>query len=190
MAPDRSADDAPRDDEGRSDASVTDEQWAAIVADLRDTAASGTTTGDDDAAPGPAVTYPVAPWVSDRRVVRPDRDEGPGADPGGADPRGWDATSQIERAEQEVDRAEHFVPPPAPPVFGGDPLLTVAWLAVAGMPLFWLVVVIAWKDAPATVMQASGIVFLAGLAVLFWRMPHRRGGPDGEGDDDDDGAVV
>jgi hypothetical protein len=179
MAPDRSADDAPRDDEGRSDAPVTDEQWAEIVADLRDTTEpSGTTTDDGGAAPGPAVTYPVAPWVSDRRVVRPAGSEG----------RDWDATAQFEAAEREVDETEHFVPPPAPPVFGGDPLLTVAWLAVGGMPIFWLIVVIGWKSAPASLMQASGVVFLAGLAVLFWRMPHRReGGDDGSADD---GAVV
>lgn len=178
MAPDRSADDDPRDDEGRSDAPVSEEQWAEIVADLRDTASSGTSTDDGDAAPGPAVTYPVAPWVSDRRVVQPADSTGSGRD--------WDGTEQIDRAEREVDEAEHFVPPSAPPVFGGDPLLTVAWLAVGGMPIFWLVVVVAWKSAPAALMQASGVVFLAGLAVLFWRMPHRRDPDRGE----DDGAVV
>ncbi|MEV7972041.1 hypothetical protein [Cellulomonas sp. NPDC089187] len=179
MAPDRSADDAPRDDEGRSDAPVSEEQWAEIVADLQDTTSSGssgTATDDGEAASGPAVTYPVAPWVSDRRVVRPAQGTG----------RDWDATEQFDRAEREVDAAEHFVPPSAPPVFGGDPLLTVAWLAVGGMPIFWLIVVVAWKSAPAALMQASGLVFLAGLAVLFWRMPHRHDPDRG----DDDGAVV
>lgn len=174
MALDR-PDDVPRDDEGRGDA-VTDEQWAQIVADLQDTAR--TSTDADDASTGPAVTYPVAPWVSDRRVVRPADPELSGRD--------WDATEQFDAAERAVDETEHFVPPAAPPVFGGDPLLTVAWLAVGGMPIFWLVVVTAWKSAPSALMQASGVVFLAGLAVLFWRMPRRRD-PERE---DDDGAVV
>jgi hypothetical protein len=64
----------------------------------------------------------------------------------------------------------------------------MAWLAVGGIPLFWLVMVIAWRDAPRTVLLASGVVFLLGLGLLVWRMPHRR--EPGDDDPDDDGAVV
>jgi hypothetical protein len=197
--PDRPADepspdgDDRRDPGGPGDARVTDEQWAAIVADLR---ADPAPTGDDDGqegpatSSGPAVTYPVAPWVTDRRVVRPARPDNPGS-PAGEPPAGtgrdWDATAQMDEAEREVDAAEHFRPPDPGPVLGGDPLLTMAWLAVAGMPLLWLVTVVAWRDAPPVVLRASGLVFVLGLAVLLWRMPHRR---EDRADPDDDGAVV
>jgi len=97
--------------------------------------------------------------------------------------RDWDGTEQIEAAEHEVDEHEHFVPPEPPPVLGGDPLLTLAWFAVAGIPVFW-VVVLAWT-APQMLIYASVVLFLGGLGVLFWRMPHRR-----DPDDDDTGAVV
>lgn len=211
---DRPAERAASGDDGR----VSDEAWAAIVADLRGDldptgttgpegpapgGPAGTTTGDagrDDprGSSGPAVTYPVAPWVTDRRVVRPARRGDDAAAPGapgtgsapegvGATGRDWDATDRMDAAEREVDEAEHFRPPDPGPVLGGDPLLTMAWLAVVGMPLLALVVVIGWRDAPTTVLQASGVVFLLGLGVLLWRMPkHREDRPD----DPDDGAVV
>jgi hypothetical protein len=184
---------------------VTDEQWAAIVADLRgDDGPSGAAepptaapAGQDDprTSSGPAVTYPVAPWVTDRRVVRPARPDdaagpaGPGS-PADAGPpltgRDWDATGQMDDAEREVDESEHFAPPEPGPVLGGDPLLTMAWFAVAGMPVVWLVVLIAWRDAPAVIMQASVVVFVLGIVALIWRMPRRRE----DSRDDSDGAVV
>lgn len=202
--PDPSPDGDDRDDapEGRPDPlHVSDEQWAAIVADLRGDGDPTATVTPPDAAPagqddprtasGPAVTYPVAPWVTDRRVVRParpDGDEGP-AGPVGPAPatgRDWDATGQMDDAERRVDEAEHFRPPDPGPVLGGDPLLTMAWLAVTGMPLLWLVVVVAWRGAPSAVLQASAAVFVLGVALLVWRMPQRRD----DDHDDSDGAVV
>jgi len=209
--PDHPADDPSPDgderDAARADrsAEVSDEQWAAIVADLQggpdltEPSTSGTTGQDDPrTSSGPAVTYPVAPWVTDSRVVRPARPAGdatrPGDDddratglPGAATGRDWDATGQIDEAERRVDEAEHFVPPDPGPVLGGDPLLTMAWFAVGGMPLLWLVVLLGWRDAPSAVVQASVAVFLLGLVVLLWRMPHRR---DEDDHDDADGAVV
>ena len=77
------------------------------------------------------------------------------------------------------------MPPDPGPVLGGDPLLTMAWFAAAGMPIFLLVVLVAWRDAPAALVQAARVVFVIGVAVLVWRMPHRR-----DPDDDDTGAVV
>lgn len=207
--PDRPADDSSPDGDERDEARapgpsgppVSDEQWAAIVAELQGgpDPADGTETsgaaGQDDprTSSGPAVTYPVAPWVNDRRVVRPARpgsgDDAPDAPevPRELSGRDSDATDQIDDAERRVDEAEHFQPPDPGPVLGGDPLLTMAWFAVGGMPVLWLVVLIAWRDAPPALLQASVAVFLLGLVVLLWRMPHRRG--EG-GDDDSDGAVV
>lgn len=207
---DRPAERADDGDLGR----VSDEQWAAIVADLRaDLDPTGTTgpggpapdgpaasaadeVGRDDprGSSGPAVTYPVAPWVTDSRVVRPARRAGDaegaaarGAAGPGASGRDWDATDRIDAAEREVDEEERFRPPDPGPVLGGDPLLTMAWFAVGGMPLLWLVAVIGWRDAPGVLLQASGLVFLLGLGVLLWRMPRRR---EDVPDDPDDGAVV
>ncbi|MCG7287754.1 hypothetical protein MHY85_17445 [Cellulomonas sp. ACRRI] len=204
-SPDGDEPDGPRAgrQHGPSGDRVTDEQWAAIVAELRgDTDQTGpaeppaaAAAGQDDprTSSGPAVTYPVAPWVTDRRVVRPAREPGTPAEPGPPDAgppppsgRDWDATEQIDEAERRVDEAEHFRPPDPGPVLGGDPLLTMAWLAVALMPVVWLVVLIFWRDAPPVVMQASVVTFVLGLVVLLWRMPHRR---DTE-HDDSDGAVV
>ncbi|MFI2751896.1 hypothetical protein ACGIF2_00500 [Cellulomonas sp. P22] len=175
----------PDDDaiEHGSDASAEDsvapvptdeERWAAIVAELGEL--------DQGAPQGPAVTYPVAPWVSDPRVVRAANDA---ADEPSVTGRDWDGTRQIDEAEALVDEDEHFVPPDPGPVLGGDPLLTMAWLAAGGMPVLLLVIVIAWQGAPSALIQAAGVVFLLGVGVLVWRMPNRR-----DDADDDTGAVV
>ncbi|GIG20540.1 hypothetical protein Cch01nite_12640 [Cellulomonas chitinilytica] len=171
--------------EGRGD---DDEQWAAIVAQLGDLAEYD---GSEDEEPSPApedapppdaarpsLSFPVAPWVAEPRVIRPAQDEAMTG-------RDWDGTSQYDDAEAAVDAEEHFVPPDPGPVLGGDPLLTMAWLAAAGMPIFLLVVVVAWRSAPQALVQAAAVVFVLGVGVLVWRMPHRR-----DPGDDDSGAVV
>ncbi|MCG2798292.1 MAG: hypothetical protein L6367_07100 [Cellulomonas sp.] len=165
----RPDDDTPSDGDTPSDhAQVVpqppdaDDEWAQIVARL----------GDIDVRPG----------LVEPRVVRPGRVEDPGPTMSGRD---WDGTAQIDRAEQEVDEQEHFVPPEPGPVLGGNPLLTASWLVVAAMPLFWLVAAIGWRSAPDVLVQASVVVFVLAVGVLVWRMPHRR-----DPDDGDDGAVV
>ena len=120
--PDHSAPPEPTDDE----------VWAAIVAEL------GELDGYDGTEPSPepesvpptgasaeptsGLSFPVAPWVADRRVVRPAADTTPELSG-----RDWDGTSQIDDAEASIDAEEHFVPPDPGPVLGGDPLLTMAW---------------------------------------------------------------
>lgn len=166
-------------------AETDDERWDAIVAQLGDLAGyTGTDDDDEDhpsgrAADASASTDPAGTptvWSTDARVVRPARDLAG---------RDWDGTDQIDEAEQAVDAEEHFVPPDPGPVLGGDPLLTMAWIGAAGMPVFLLVVLIAWRDAPSAIVQAAAVVFVVGVAVLVWRMPHRR-----DPSDDDTGAVV
>jgi hypothetical protein len=167
-----------------------DEVWAAIVAEL------GELDGYDGAEPSPepesvpptgtsteptsGLSFPVAPWVADRRVVRPAADASPELSG-----RDWDGTSQIDDAEASIDAEEHFVPPDPGPVLGGDPLLTMAWCAAAGVPIFLLIVLVVWRDAPPALVQAAAALFVVGVGVLLWRMPHRR-----DPDDDDTGAVV
>ncbi|GIG27416.1 hypothetical protein [Cellulomonas marina] len=159
--------------------------------------ASDGARGDDAAGTPPA----VGPAGLQPRTVRPAR-RAPGDDAAGAggrgtadapvpaplpgaDGRSWDATDRMDAAERRVDEAERFVPPDPGPVLGGEPLRTAAWLAVVGAPLLVVVALVAWPGAPASVLQAAGVVFLLGIAVLVWRMPHRR-----DPDDPDDGAVV
>uniref|UniRef100_UPI00196A9BB1 hypothetical protein n=1 Tax=Cellulomonas endophytica TaxID=2494735 RepID=UPI00196A9BB1 len=164
-----------------------------------------------DARPGaPADDVPGRPGGrGEGRTVRPARRSGaPGSDaagagaedepvppggpsaPGGpratgATGRDWDATSQYDEAEARVDAQESFVPPDPGPVLGGDPLRTAAWTAVVVCPLVVLVALVVGPSVPRTLVQASGIVLLLAVAVLVWRMPHRR-----DPDDRDDGAVV
>jgi hypothetical protein len=61
----------------------------------------------------------------------------------------------------------------------------MAWFAAAGMPVLLLVVVVAWPSAPPALIQAAAVVFVLGVGLLLWRMPHRR-----DDADDDSGAVV
>ena len=114
------------------------------------------------------------------RVIRPAMpgpdDEPPDEPPG---PRSW-------LPDPDVDEAEnHFVPPDPEPVFNGSPLLTLAWIAVAGLPVLAVVAALFWRGIPMVVLQTAAVLFLAGIGVLLWRMPHRR-----DPDDDDQGAVV
>jgi len=164
-----------------------DDVWAAIVADLGDLEGyeDPPGTAEPEVAPPAAasgLSFPVAPWVADRRVVRPAQEP---REPRELSGRDWDGTSQIDDAEATVDSEEHFVPPDPGPVLGGDPLLTMAWFAAVGVPIFLLVVLVAWRDAPLALVQAAAGVFVVGIGVLVWRMPHRR-----DPDDDDTGAVV
>ena len=160
------------------DAPVADDDWASIVAQLGDVE-----TAAESAARG-GLDFPVAPGVDSpfdaARVVRPAAGPDTPRDPlASASGRDWDGTS-----EDDLDAQDGFVPPDPGPVLGGDPLLTMAWFAAAGMPLLLLVILIAWRDAPAALAQAACIVFVLGVAVLVWRMPQRRERQD------DDGAVV
>lgn len=168
---DRAPDDAPVD---------VDAQWAGIVAglgDLSDLDAGARPDRTDDAGPGAPTggtggpagrdvlgSVPVAPWV-----------RSPG-------PRDWPATPEVEALEEAES---HFVPPDPPLVLGRDPLLTMAWSLVAGVPLVLLVLLVVARPFPVVVAQVGGAAFLAGLAVLLWRMPHRR-----DEDDAGPGAVV
>jgi len=173
----RPDDDRPHDPEKDLD---VDARWAGIVAELGELSDLGTddgpaapqdaqgegTPGSQDPRRGRDVlgSVPVAPWV-----------QPPG-------PRDWPTTPDVEAMEEAES---HFVPPDPPLVLGRDPLLTMAWSVVVGVPVVLLVLLVVARPFPVLVAQVGGIAFLAALAVLLWRMPHRR--------DDDDrgpGAVV
>jgi hypothetical protein len=185
-------DDDPADPTGRPDAASgdgdaapvdVDVQWAGIVAGLEDLSSLDADAREpgrrEDGRPGsgapPAGTaptsgrdalgsVPVAPWV---------RSTGP---------RDWPATPEVEALEEAES---HFVPPDPPLVLGRDPLLTMAWSLVVGVPVLLLVLLVVARPFPVVLAQAGGAAFVAGLAVLLWRMPHRR-----DDDDSGPGAVV
>jgi len=169
---------APHDDPGISpdDDAQADEvaqRWAEIVADLSDGDAALTEPRDPDPARDSTrgVTYPVAPWVDASERRRPRELSG----------RDWEGTDQIDAAEAEVDAEEHFVPPDPGPIFGGDPLVTMAWLGAAGIPVAMLIVLVVWQGAPTRLLQGAAIVFVLSCALLVWRLPRHRPQSDGSG---------
>lgn len=128
-------------------------------------------------------------WTGGGRASDPSDDEpGPGATRGApAGPRDWPLTPEAEALE-EAD--SHFTPPEPPPLLSRDPLLTMAWSFVVGIPVLAVVgmvlsAAIPVLDIPPLVGQIGLGLFVAGLGVLIWRMPHQR-----DPDDDGPGAVV
>lgn len=140
-----------------------DARWAEIVADL----------GEPEAIdlPEEQATPPAG------HVVR-------GADERVLSGRDWDGTDQIDAAEETVDEQEHFVPPDPGPVLGSDPLRVMTWVVAIGVPVLYVVLLVAWHDPPGWLAPVAGVLLLAAIAVLVWRMPHRRD------QDSDSGAVV
>jgi hypothetical protein len=150
-----------------------DARWSDIVARLDDVEQSGFVVddaerpvGSDDASP-PSADPPVA--------SRP------------TGPRDWPTTPEVEALEEAED---HFVPPEPEPVAHRDPLLTLAWTVAVAVPVLTVVGVVVTAllpelTVPGWVGPAGGGSFLAAIAVLVWRMPHRR-----DPDDDGPGAVV
>ncbi|PJI93493.1 hypothetical protein [Luteimicrobium subarcticum] len=158
----------PRDDahdESTWTDAWADERWHELVADLQ---VDGS-VDDAEGRPGPGApsagwgTFDVAPWVRT---------------PG---PRDWPASDEVEALEEAES---HYQPPEPPPVLGRDPLKNLAWGAVAGVPAVLFVLLLVVRPFPRLVGAIGGVLFLAGIAVLVWRMPHERQ------DDDGPGAVV
>jgi hypothetical protein len=163
--------------EQSADQDDVESQWADIVARLGDVDVSA----DSGARPGASPGGPDLPERRRRtdeaadplpgRTIRPARS----AD----DPRSWLPDPVLEEAEN------HFEPPDPGPVLGGDPLLTMAWVVVVGVPVLLIVVVVLGRDVPGVLLAAAGALLAAAVGLLLWRMPH--------GDDDDrtgPGAVV
>ncbi|WP_024288051.1 hypothetical protein [Cellulomonas sp. KRMCY2] len=164
-------------EEPGADPSQDDEaQWLDIVARLSgmDPIPPDALPSDaDDPEPAPPAASPDRTPGPDARTVRPALSA--------ADPRSWSVDPAVEEAEEAED---HFEPPDPGPVLGGDPLLTMAWGAVVGVPILIMVIAVVWRDVPSLVLEVAGVAFLAGVGLLLWRMPHDRD------DDQGTGAVV
>lgn len=178
--PDGEPDDGARDEEqGTAHDAEVDREWREIVARLRADDAAGP-VGAESAAP-PATEPPNEP-PTDRGHPTPGapaaRAGRPPGMPSSTDPRAWSVDPEAEEQDS------HFQPPDPGPVLAGDPLLTMAWAAVIVAPVLFLLSVTFWRSAPQVLLQVAAALFVGGLGVLLWRMPHRRD------DDDGPGAVV
>ena len=141
------------------DTDDTDARFASIVAQLRSDPIWAEPASQ--AAPRPEPRFPTAPGV------RP------------LGPRDHPATDDVVDLE---DDQSHYEPPEPPPLLGGDPLLTLGWIAVLLAMLSLLATVFGPKPTPTLWLQVTGGVLLLGVTVLLWRMPHRRD-PDHVPDD-------
>lgn len=102
-------------------------------------------------------------------------------------PRDWPLSPEAEALEEAES---HFTPPEPPALLSRDPLLTMAWSFVVGVPVLAVIGMIVSAAVPAvSIPPLAGQIglglFVAGLGVLIWRMPHQR-----DPDDDGPGAVV
>ncbi|MGW2094861.1 hypothetical protein [Promicromonospora sukumoe] len=102
-------------------------------------------------------------------------------------PRDWPLSPDAEALE-EAD--SHFTPPEPPALLSRDPLLTMAWSFVVGVPVLAVVgMIVSAAVSSISIPPLAGQIglglFVAGLGVLIWRMPHQR-----DPDDDGPGAVV
>ncbi|WP_146252036.1 hypothetical protein [Xylanimonas oleitrophica] len=182
MAGTNTGDDAGRDGAGRDDEiqdAEVEERWADIVARLGDVAPAVDADGPEQDEPRPAApdASPTSQADPAAHVVAPVQG-----------PRDWPVTPEVEALEEAES---HFTPPdPGPVLTSRDPLLTLGWAGAAGVPLLAVVALVVRSLVPALhipgwVAPAAGLVFLAGVAVLLWRMPQHR-----DPSDHDDGAVV
>lgn len=169
--------------EPTSDAEI-DARWAEIVAQLGDLGGGGATARPlrptpppeagvraDDTRPRPEPQPPVRQPGEPRPGVVPGAVVPPGA------PRAWTPAEDPEE--------DHFLPPDPGPVLGGDPLLTMAWVVVAVVPVLLILAAVLWRSAPSIVVQVAGALFVAAVGVLVWRMPRSR-----DDDTSGPGAVV
>lgn len=153
-------DNTPAGPSTSADADDTDARFATIVAHL-----------EEDPT-----------WVGSAPGTRPGREvmqfpSAPGVRPLG--PRDHPATEEVLDLE---DEQSHFVPPEPPPLLGGDPLITMGWIAVLLAPLSLFATVFGPRPTPTLWLQLTAGILILGVGVLIWRMPHRRD-PDHVPDD-------
>lgn len=176
-APDEHVDPEGRGEPSVSDQERTDAAWAKIVAELSDLSTDPPAERTPAAAhDGASFDFPVAPWVQDppSHAVTPRRSA--------SGPRDWPADAGIEAAEE---RDGEFVEPDPGIALSADPLRNLAMLTLGVAPLVLVLAAIFWDGAPRGFFVSLSAVFLAGAALLVWRLPHGHDERPG-----DDGAVV
>jgi hypothetical protein len=163
-------------------------RWADIVATLGDIDAPRTDDETDDGEK-PAESSQIS-RLDDEGATDGPADAEPGTEsrlilPAG--PRDWPLSPETEALEEAE---AHFTPPEPPPLLSRDPLLTMAWGFVVGVPVLAVIGMVVSAAVPSIAIpplagQIGIGLFVAGLGVLIWRMPHQR-----DPDDDGPGAVV
>ena len=141
-------------------------------------------------------TWPAEEELTQGRHRRVDDPEARSSDPGRHQERDDDELAlsgpgslvpSVEQPEDgpedQIGQADAFVPPEPPPLPRGDVISRLAWAGVLAGPIFLLISVIFWQQAPAILLVIALAGFTAGFVTLVARMPKHR-------DDDDDGAVV
>ena len=169
-----------------------DSAFAAIIAGWADAPTTGNWPAEEDLAVGrhrrvdDGNDLPGAPKGPANRGTDPDqnRDDDPDVDSLtlAAGPLMPFSLSPPQLREPD-DEAGAFVPPEPPPLPRGDLISRLAWAGVLGGPVFLLIVVLGFRNAPQALIVAALGGFVAGFITLVARMPKHR-------DDDDDGAVV
>ncbi|GAB2680304.1 hypothetical protein [Thalassiella azotivora] len=164
------------------------------TAEPEEAAGTGAPAGDVDATdPVPAPPTGDGTWRDDDVPADDGEDDGWGDDE-------WDAPRSHVGGQAALDVGAHqdavaarsaaaedderYVPPEPPPLPTGDTVSRLAWGAVLGAPLFFLLAALFWRSAPTILVVAAVAAFVAGFATLVLRMPDR------DDDDPDEGAVV
>jgi hypothetical protein len=78
---------------------------------------------------------------------------------------------------------EGFVPPEPAPLGAGEPLVVLAWLAVAGGPVGLRFIAMFWRGVPMAAVLGIIVLVIAAAGYLVSRLPSDRDGYD-------DGAKV
>lgn len=166
-------------DRNPMDQRETDAAWEEIVAELSDLS---TDSRSDLTAPpameGGGFDFPVAPWVDPPSEPAPA--PAPRVHPSGH--RSWVVSDE---AQAITDSEGDFVPPDPGFELSSDRLRNLGWFAVVAAPVLAVLALVLWRDAPTTAYVTLVGMFLAGAALLVWRMPTHRDDDPGDG-----GAVV
>ncbi len=156
-----------------------DERWEQIVAELGDDVSGA--WADGAASPDDATRADDEPDGAMPAEGRGGRVVRPAAEPRDLSGRDWAGSDQYEAAEDAVDDLEHFVPPDPGPVLGNDPLRTMTWSVAVGVPVLWVIMLVAWHNPPGWLAPVAAVLFLGAVGVLVWRMPHHRDPGGGTG---------
>lgn len=152
--------------------------WQAIIEGL------GPLTLPPDDSPSTDASPNIADSASEPATRRPSSWRGPDDEQRSLADLFNDDHLGLTQADDD-DLEDTFTPPDPGPILDGDPLLTMAWFGAVGGPLILFILAVFWRSAPSFLFWGAGVLALAGLAILLWRMPHSR-----DIDDFDDGARV
>lgn len=162
-----------------------DSAFAAIVAGWADEPTAGTWPAEEDLTQG---RHRRVDNPDDRPTDPPGRHQERDDDELALSGTGGSMVPSVDQPEDgpedDLGKADAFVPPDPPPLPRGDAFTMLAWAGVVAGPVFLVISAIAWQNAPRVLLLTALAGFAGGFVTLVARMPKHRD------DDDDDGAVV